>query len=143
MGKKSKQDDLKRELRRSEYLVNTLRRENAALLKRALDTEKALRLQTAGFHALTVRTAFTYGEDVMDETRGKSIGKRLTLRPMETDEVLLYEVKSRRDDDGAAVIAVGLRDDPDDHKHEAELEEERAAYRAQQEQQAKEEENHE
>ena len=118
---KKKYERAEREVRRRDQKIETMRKENKALLDRALAAENALRAEARGFHAVTVRMAFAYGEDVMDEERGKSIGKRLTLPPMDPAEIVKYEVKGRTDENKNGIIAVGLRDDPDDHKTDAQL----------------------
>lgn len=116
---------LEREVRRRDRKIEIMRKENAALLGRALDAERAGRIFSSAYLLLTVRMGLTYGEDVMDKARAKSIGKRLTLPKMGEGggPALLakWQSKAMHDGDGNTIIAVGLRDDPDDHKTDAEL----------------------
>lgn len=113
---KKKAERAMREARRLAEQIECLRRENAALLKRAQAAETGSRKQALGFHNILVRVALTYGEDSVDESRRKSIGKHLILPPMNTAG---YEVHSRKDETGNAVIGVGLADDPDDNVGDA------------------------
>ena len=132
---KSKAEKLAREVCRRDAKIETLQKENAALLQRALDAERAGRLLSTSLLRLNIRFGLAYGEDVMDEDRGKSIGKRVTLPALadeEADELLRkWQSKAMKDDKGNVVIAVGLRDDPDDHKTDAELAEETANHQEQ------------
>jgi len=96
-------------------------------------------LMCKSYCALVIRMALAYGEDVMDEERGKSIGKQLRLPFVEDQGYLLekWQAKARKDEEAReTVIAVGLRDDPDDHKTDSELAAEAEAYRARKETEA-------
>ena len=127
---KSKAERAQREVRRRDRKIEILQQENAALLKRALDAEKGAMQERYAFQKLTVQMAFAYGEDVMDEERGKSIGKRLTLPAISDDEAKRWRATGWKNGEGVVQIAVGLRDDPDDHKTDAQLAEEAAAHKA-------------
>ena len=127
---KKKAERLAREVRRHERKIEALQQANAALLKRALDAEKAGNLLARTVELLSIRVGLAYGEDVMDEERGKSIGKCLKLPVVDANALLeMWQAKARNDDEThTTIIAVGLRDDPDDHKTDAELEAEAAEY---------------
>lgn len=132
---KKKSARLAKEVVRRDRKIEILQKENAALLKRALDAERAGRVLSTSLLRLNIRFGLAYGEDVTDESRGKSIGKRVTLPALtdeEADELLRkWQSKAMKDDKGNVVIAVGLRDDPDDHKTDAELAEEAANHQEQ------------
>lgn len=127
---------LEKEVRRRDAKIAVMVKERDALLKRAEAAERAGSVLTRAYELLIIRMALRFGDHVMDEERGKSIGRRLRLPfVVDPDEMLAkWQAKARKDEDAReTVIAVGLRDDPDDHKHDAELEAEAEAYKARKE----------
>ena len=89
--------------------------ENAALLQRALDAERAGCLLSASLLRLSIRFGLAYGEDVMGEENGKSTGKRVTLPALsdeEADELLRkWQSKATKDSEGNTIIAVYPREE--------------------------------
>lgn len=127
---------LQKEVRRRDAKIEVMVKERDALLKRAEAAENASRVMMRAYELLVIRVGLRFGEHVMDEERGKSIGRRLRLPFVDKPDELLamWQAKARKDEEAReTVIAVGLRDDPDDHKHDAELEVEAEAYRMQEE----------
>ena len=122
-GIEKRAERLARELRRHERKIDALHRENAAMLERAQKAEKAGRLLGRTVELLLIRVGLAYGEDVMDEAREKCVGKCLRLPRDDCDELLArWQAKARNAEElDAIVVAVGLRDDPDDCKSDAEL----------------------
>lgn len=107
---------LEHELGRYEKKVGDLMKVNAQLAKRAQGV-KEISMAT---DALLARLALAYGETATDPDTGKEIGKRLALDAFDVlDTYREYEVHARKDGD-KYVIGVGLRNDPDDDKREAE-----------------------
>lgn len=106
---------LKRELGRYEKRCGDLMKLNAQLSKRASGVAEI----SIATDALLAQVAITYGEDVIDEETGLTIGMRLTLPKFDVRKVYRqYEVHARRDGENY-IIGVGLRDDPADSKREA------------------------
>ena len=69
--------------------------------------------------ALLAQVAIIYGEDVIDEDTGLTIGMRLTLPKFDVRKVYRqYEVHARKDGDNY-IIGVGLRDDLADSRQES------------------------
>ena len=122
-GIEKRAERLARELRRHERKIDALHRENAAMLERAQKAEKAGRLLGRTVELLLIRVGLAYGENVMDEAREKCVGKCLRLPRDDGDELLArWQAKARNAEElDAIVVAVGLRDDPDDCKSDAEL----------------------
>ena len=120
-GIEKRAERLAREVRRHERKIDALHRENAAMLERAQKAEKAGRLLGRTVELLLIRVGLAYGEDVTDG--GRSIGKCLRLPRDDGDELLArWQAKARNAEElDAIVVAVGLRDDPDDCKSDAEL----------------------
>lgn len=106
---------LEHELGRYQKKVGELMKINAQLARRA---EGVAEISMAT-DALLTQVAIIYGEDVIDEDTGLTIGMRLTLPKFDARETYRkYEVHARRDGE-SYVIGVGLRDDPADGKREA------------------------
>lgn len=127
---------LEKEVRRRDAKIAVMVKERDALLKRAEAAENASRVMMRAYELLVIRVGLRFGDHVMDEERGKSIGRRLRLPFVDKPDELLamWQAKARKDEEAReTVIAVGLRDDPDDHKHDAELEAEAEAYKARKE----------
>lgn len=105
---------LEHELGRYQKKVGELMKANAQLARRA---EGVAEISMAT-DALLAQVAIIYGEDVIDEDTGLTIGMRLTLPKFDVRKVYRqYEVHARRDGENY-VIGVGLRDDPADSKTE-------------------------
>ncbi len=105
---------LEHELGRYQKKVGELMKANAQLARRA---EGVAEISMAT-DALLAQVAIIYGEDVIDEDTGLTIGMRLTLPKFDVRKVYRqYEVHARRDGENY-VIGVGLRDDPADSKRE-------------------------
>ena len=103
--------------------IRKMERENADLHIRARKAERGGKLLSRALELLLIRVGLAYGENVMDEAREKCVGKCLRLPRDNGDELLrLWQAKARNADElDAIVVAVGLRDDPDDCKSDAEL----------------------
>ena len=105
---------LKYELGRYEKRCGDLMKLNAQLSKRASGVAEI----SIATDALLAQLAIIYGEDVIDEDTGLTIGMRLTLPKFDVRKVYRqYEVHARRDGEDY-IIGVGLRDDPADSKRE-------------------------
>ena len=105
---------LEHELGRYQKNVGELLKVNAQLARRA-DGVAEISMAT---DALLAQVAIIYGEDVVDEDTGLTIGMRLTLPKFDVRKVYRqYEVHARKDGDNY-IIGVGLRDDPADGKRE-------------------------
>lgn len=105
---------LKRELGRYEKRCGDLMKMNAQLSRRAAGVAEI----SIATDALLTQVAIIYGEDVIDEDTGLTIGMRLTLPKFDVRKVYRqYEVHARRDGENY-IIGVGLRDDPADSKRE-------------------------
>ena len=105
---------LKRELGRYEKRCGDLMKLNAQLSRRAAGVAEI----SIATDALLTQVAIIYGEDVIDEDTGLTIGMRLTLPKFDVRKVYRqYEVHARRDGENY-IIGVGLRDDPADSKRE-------------------------
>lgn len=105
---------LEHELGRYQKKVGELMKVNAQLARRA-DGVAEISMAT---DALLAQVAIIYGEDVVDEDTGLTIGMRLTLPKFDVRKVCRqYEVHARKDGDNY-IIGVGLRDDPADSKRE-------------------------
>ncbi|MBQ9719251.1 MAG: hypothetical protein IJV64_01005 [Oscillospiraceae bacterium] len=102
--------------------IRKMERETADLHIRARKAERGGKLLSRALELLLIRVGLAYGEDVMDEKKGRSIGKCLKLPRDNGDELLrLWQAKARNADElDAIVVAVGLRDDPEDYKSDAE-----------------------
>lgn len=106
---------LKHELGRYEKRCGDLMKLNAQLSQRAAGVAEI----SIATDALLAQVAIVYGEDVIDEDTGLTIGMRLTLPKFDVRKVYRqYEVHARRDGENY-IIGVGLRDDPADSKREA------------------------
>ena len=106
---------LKHEIGRHEKRCGDLMKLNAQLSKRAAGVAEI----SIATDALLAQVAIIYGEDVIDEDTGLTIGMRLTLPKFDVRKVYRqYEVHARRDGENY-IIGVGLRDDPADSKREA------------------------
>ena len=105
---------LEHELGRYQKKVGELMKINAQLAHRA-DGVAEISMAT---DALLAQVAIIYGEDVIDEDTGLTIGMRLTLPKFDVRNIYRqYEVHARRDGENY-IIGVGLRDDPADSKTE-------------------------
>ena len=105
---------LEHELGRYQKKVGELMKINAQLARRA-DGVAEISMAT---DALLTQVAIVYGEDVIDEDTGLTIGMRLTLPKFDVRTVYRqYEVHARKDGENY-IIGVGLRDDPADGKQE-------------------------
>lgn len=105
---------LKHEIGRYEKRCGDLMKLNAQLSKRAAGVAEI----SIATDALLAQVAIIYGEDVIDEDTGLTIGMRLTLPKFDVRKVYRqYEVHARRDGENY-IIGVGLRDDPADSKRE-------------------------
>lgn len=105
---------LEHELGRYQKKVGELMKINAQLARRA-DGVAEISMAT---DALLAQVAIIYGEDVVDEDTGLTIGMRLTLPKFDVRKVYRqYEVHARKDGDNY-IIGAGLRDDPADGKRE-------------------------
>ena len=105
---------LEHELGRYQKKIGELMKVNAQLARRA-DGVAEISMAT---DALLAQVAIIYGEDVVDEDTGLTIGMRLTLPKFDVRKVYRqYEVHARKDGDNY-IIGVGLRDDPADSKRE-------------------------
>lgn len=105
---------LEHELGRYQKKVGELMKINAQLARRA-DGVAEISMAT---DALLAQVAIIYGEDVIDEDTGLTIGMRLTLPKFDVRKVYRqYEVHARKDGDNY-IIGVGLRDDPADSRQE-------------------------
>lgn len=105
---------LEHELGRYQKKVGELMKVNAQLARCA---EGVAEISMAT-DALLAQVAIIYGEDVIDEDTGLTIGMRLTLPKFDVRKVYRqYEVHARRDGENY-IIGVGLRDDPADSKRE-------------------------
>lgn len=105
---------LKRELGRYEKRCGDLMKMNAQLSRRAAGVAEI----SIATDALLTQVAIIYGEDVIDEDTGLTIGMRLMLPKFDVRKVYRqYEVHARRDGENY-IIGVGLRDDPADGKRE-------------------------
>ena len=106
---------LKHEIGRYEKRCGDLMKLNAQLSRRAAGVAEI----SIATDALLAQVAIIYGEDVIDEDTGLTIGMRLTLPKFDVRKVYRqYEVHARRDGENY-IIGVGLRDDPADSKAEA------------------------
>ena len=105
---------LEHELGRYQKKVGELMKLNAQLSQRAAGVAEI----SIATDALLAQVAIIYGEDVIDEDTGLTIGMRLMLPKFDVRKVYRqYEVHARRDG-GNYIIGVGLRDDPVDGKRE-------------------------
>ncbi len=110
---------LEHELGRYQKKVGELMKLNAQLSQRAAGVAEI----SIATDALLAQVAIIYGEDVIDEDTGLTIGMRLMLPKFDVRKVYRqYEVHARRDG-GNYIIGVGLRDDPCDHNGAKEEEE--------------------
>lgn len=128
--------EMKREIGRLVHRIETQKKLYRASEKERLSAVRGYELMCRAYELLIIRVGLRFGDHVMDEERGKNIGRRLRLPFVEKPDELLamWQAKARKDEEAReTVIAVGLRDDPDDHKHDAELEAEAEAYRMQKE----------
>lgn len=106
---------LKHEIGRYEKRCGDLMKLNAQLSQRAAGVAEI----SIATDALLAQVAIIYGEDVIDEDTGLTIGMRLTLPKFDVRKVYRqYEVHARSDGENY-IIGVGLRDDPADGKREA------------------------
>nr|DAE52905.1 MAG TPA: hypothetical protein [Caudoviricetes sp.] len=106
---------LEHELGRYEKRCGDLMKLNAQLSKRSSGVTEI----SIATDALLAQVAIIYGEDVIDEDTGLTIGMRLTLPKFDVRKVYRqYEVHARRDGENY-IIGVGLRDDPADGKRES------------------------
>lgn len=109
---------VERELGRYQKKVADLTRENARLR----EDMKGLNQLRAAFDAWIIQIALAYGEAATDPDTGKEIPRMKALhieRPKIVPTLRDYEIHQRVDEKNVMHIAVGLRDDPDDHKSEA------------------------
>lgn len=109
---------VKRELGRYQKKVADLTRENARLR----EDMKGLNQLRMAFDAWIIQIALAYGEAVKDPDTGEDIPRMKALhleRPKVNPLLGEYEIHQRVDEKNVMHIAVGLRDDPDDHKSEA------------------------
>ena len=109
---------VERELGRYQKKVADLTRENARLR----EDMKGLNQLRMAFDAWTIQIALAYGEAVKDPDTGEDIPRMKALhleRPKVSPLLGQYEIHQRVDEKNVMHIAVGLRDDPDDHKSEA------------------------
>lgn len=105
---------LEHELGRYQKKVGELMKLNAQLSQRTAGVAEI----SIATDALLAQVAIIYGEDVIDEDTGLTIGMRLMLPKFDVRKVYRqYEVHARRDG-GNYIIGVGLRDDPADGKRE-------------------------
>lgn len=110
---------LERELGRYQKKVGELMKINAQFARRAYGVAEI----SMATDALLAQVAIIYGEDVIDEDTGLTIGMRLTLPKFDVRKVYRqYEVHARKDGDNY-IIGVGLRDDPCDCNGAKEAEE--------------------
>lgn len=118
MTNEQKAAKLEKKLRRYEKKIEDMQKINAKLTAQVIGAAQV----SNAVDAILIQTALTYGETVKDHATGEEIGKCLTLPPIKVSELLKrYEVHARRDGiDGRYIIGVGLRDDPRDHKSDAE-----------------------
>lgn len=106
---------LEHELGRYEKRCGDLMKLNAQLSRRAAGVAEI----SIATDALLAQVAIIYGEDVIDEDTGLTIGMRLMLPKFDVRKVYRqYEVHARSDGENY-IIGVGLRDDPADGKREA------------------------
>lgn len=128
MTNKQKIAALEKELRRYEKKVGDLQKINAKLAGEVAAARAGIAQYGSAVDAVLAQTALYYGEAATDPDTGKRIGWRLEL-PLFKAAALLrkYEVHARRDDKRQTyIVGVGLRDDPDDHKSDAQRAEEAA-----------------
>lgn len=116
--KRDKVKRVERELGRYQKKVADLTRENARLR----EDMKGLNQLRAAFDAWIIQIALAYGEAATDPDTGKEIPRMKVFhleRPKVNPLLGKYEIHQRVDEKNMMHIAVGLRDDPDDHKSEA------------------------
>ena len=95
--------------------IERLKRENENALRCVEHSSRAL-------NASLIAAAIAHGERVQDEDKPDVfLGYRLTLPENMTELAEKYEVHARKDEKtNEIVVAVGLRDDPNDHKRDSE-----------------------
>lgn len=118
----TKVDNLKRERDNWAKKAQLYARIAQSKEKEADDCRSQYRAVKAAMARIIVRLANVGRlEDAMDDNTGEVIGRRLVLPPMTDADIMRYEVHSRRDEDGTAVIGVGLRDHPEDTKSDKDI----------------------
>lgn len=118
MTNRQKIKELEKELGRWKKHCEDLTKSNAKLIG---EREK-VQMCSASLDAVMIQTALAYGVDAVDPDSGKVIGKRLALPEIDIRALMeKYELHARKDrNTGEYIIGVGLRDDEEDHKSEAE-----------------------
>lgn len=100
-------------------------RQSAEIERLKRENDNALRCvehANLTLNATLIAVAIAHGERVQDEDKPDVfLGHRLTLPENMTELAEKYEVHARKDEKtNEIVVAVGLRDDPNDHKRDGE-----------------------
>lgn len=100
-------------------------RQSAEIERLKRENDNALRCvehANLTLNATLIAVAIAHGERVQDEDKPDVfLGHRLTLPENMTELAEKYEVHARKDEKtNEIVVAVGLRDDPNDHKRDSE-----------------------
>lgn len=118
MTNKQKIREMEKELGRWKKHCEDLSKSNEKLLSE----RERVRMCSGMLDAVMIQTALAYGADAVDPDSGKVIGKRLALPEIDIRALTAkYELHARKDRETKEyIIGVGLRDDPEDHKSDAE-----------------------
>lgn len=122
MDKKTKIAHLKDQIARYQDKCG---RQSAEIERLKRENDNALRCvehANLTLNATLIAVAIAHGERVQDEDKPDVfLGYRLTLPENMTELAEKYEVHARKDEKtNEIVVAVGLRDDPNDHKRDSE-----------------------
>lgn len=120
---KEKLKEAEKQIARYQKHCGTLKEENEKLTKRVIEAERGAREIAASVDAIIAQIAIHYGDKAFDpDVPEKQIGYRITVPVIDikaiTEKYEVHAMKSEKDE--TYVIAVGLRDDPDDHKRDSE-----------------------
>ena len=121
MTNKQKIAELETKLRRYEKKIEDMQKSNAKLSAELAEIRHADKLRAEMIRAIQIRLALTFGKDVLDPDDGVKIAKELTILPINPRELLdKYFIMGHIDNrTNNYVIRVGLIDDPNDHKSDA------------------------
>ena len=120
---KAKLKEMEKQIERYQKHCGTLKEENEKLARRAIEAERGAREIASSVDAIIAQIAIHYGDKAFDpDAPEKQIGYRITVPVIDIKAITeKYEVHAMKNEKGGTyVIAVGLRDDPDDHKRDSE-----------------------
>ena len=99
----------------------SLQSENEKLAKRTIQSERAARDIASAVDAIIAQITIHYGDKAFDpDEPDKQVGYRITVPAIAIETIMeKYEVRATKNEkDDTYVMAVTLRDDPEDHRRD-------------------------